>query len=83
MLYDITYRGGDIYVMLDQQKLTIQNTGKLEALDPQSIFQRFKKSPESEGSGLGLTLARQICENYGFTLSYNYQQKRHTFTVGF
>lgn len=75
--------GGDIYVMLEQQKLTVQNTGRLEALDPQSIFQRFQKSPESEGSGLGLTLARQICENYGFTLSYTYQQNRHTFTVSF
>ena len=74
---------GEIYVSLNKNALIIQNTGKLQVLDQQMIFQRFYKSPESEGSGLGLTLARQICENYGFTLSYSYHQDRHTFIVSF
>jgi len=74
---------GEIYLSLDKNTFTIQNTGKPLALDEQMIFQRFFKSPESEGSGLGLTLARQICENYGFSLYYSYGQNLHTFTVSF
>jgi signal transduction histidine kinase len=75
--------GGDIFVTLDDEQLIIKNSGRPEALDPQQMFQRFHKAPESEGSGLGLTLARQICENYGLTLSYSYVEKLHTFTVSF
>lgn len=75
--------GGDIYVMLGSHELTIQNTGRGDALDPDVIFQRFQKSAESEGSGLGLTLARQICENYGLKLIYSFKQGLHTFTVQF
>jgi signal transduction histidine kinase len=75
--------GGDIYITLKQQALSIQNTGKPDALDGDTIFQRFQKSAESEGSGLGLTLARQICENYGLTLTYEFKKDLHTFTVEF
>jgi signal transduction histidine kinase len=75
--------GGDIYITLANSKLIISNTGKPVALDAQQVFQRFHKAPESEGSGLGLTLARQICENYGLSLTYSYAQNMHTFTVGF
>ncbi|MES2375694.1 MAG: HAMP domain-containing sensor histidine kinase [Bacteroidota bacterium] len=74
---------GDIYVTLNEKELIIKNTGKPDPLDTQQIFQRFHKAPESEGSGLGLTLARQICENYGLTLTYSYAQNLHVFTVGF
>jgi signal transduction histidine kinase len=73
--------GGLIVVKLTKQELTIQNSGRFEALDGNTIFQRFQKSPESEGSGLGLTLARQICENYGFRLVYSYEGRLHNFTV--
>ena len=74
---------GEIYLSLDKNTFTIQNTGKPLALDEQMIFQRFFKSPESEGSGLGLTLAKQICENYGFSLHYSYGKNLHAFTVSF
>lgn len=75
--------GGDVYITLYQRFLVIQNTGKTTALDADIIFQRFQKSAESEGSGLGLTLARQICENYGLKLTYSMEQELHTFTVRF
>ena len=75
--------GGEIDIVLDNSGLVIQNTGTPKALDSGEIFQRFHKSAGSEGSGLGLTLAKQICENYGFTLTYSYIQNKHTFTVGF
>ncbi len=77
------YNGGEIIISLNNKELIIENTGKAEPLDETAVFQRFHKSPESEGSGLGLTLARQICENYGFQLFYSYQYHLHHFSVRF
>ena len=77
------HTGGEIWVNLQQGLLTIANTGSNPALEPDEIFQRFHKSSDSEGAGLGLTLSRQICENYHFKLSYAYIEKKHTFTVYF
>ncbi|TSJ43998.1 HAMP domain-containing histidine kinase [Mucilaginibacter corticis] len=75
--------GGVVTVKLNQQALIIQNTGKFDALDASTIFRRFQKASDSEGSGLGLTLARQICENNGFRLQYSFEDHLHTFTVNF
>lgn len=77
------YKGGEIEVTLQQGELSIINTGHAAALDAGLIFQRFQKSAESEGTGLGLTLAREICESYGLKLLYNYVAGKHTFTVYF
>jgi len=76
-------RGGEIIINLDAESLTIQNTGDNEALPDEKIFTRFHKSSGSEGSGLGLTISRQICENFGFTLEYQFESDYHIFTVSF
>ncbi|MBS1520778.1 MAG: HAMP domain-containing histidine kinase [Bacteroidetes bacterium] len=77
------HAGGEIRVKLTSEALIVQNTGATEALQHDQIFTRFHKSTESEGSGLGLTISRQICENLNFTLNYSYQSSFHTFTVNF
>lgn len=77
------YRGGEIFVSLNNCALIISNTGNLTALNSELIFRRFQKSADSEGTGLGLTLAREICESYGFTLHYGYLNNLHCFTVKF
>ncbi len=75
--------GGEIKIKLTNALLVIQNTGSTDALKHDEIFTRFHKSAESEGSGLGLTISRQICENLNFMLNYSYQAPYHTFTVNF
>lgn len=77
------HAGGEIRIKLTDALLVIQNTGSKEALKHDDIFTRFHKSSESEGSGLGLTISKQICENLNFTLNYNYHAPYHTFTVIF
>lgn len=77
------HAGGEIRIKLTDALLVIQNTGSKEALKHDDIFTRFHKSSGSEGSGLGLTISKQICENLNFTLNYNYQAPYHTFTVIF
>lgn len=75
--------GGQVIISLNEYQLTIKNTGADKELDSSQIFQRFKKSGESEGNGLGLTLSRQICTSYGMKLIYNYAPPFHTFSVIF
>ncbi len=74
---------GKIKLILNHEGLTIQNTGKNMALNEKEIFRRFNKSADSEGSGLGLTIARQICENYHYKFSYSFCPPFHTFKIDF
>ncbi|MEO6851140.1 MAG: HAMP domain-containing sensor histidine kinase [Mucilaginibacter sp.] len=77
------YKGGEIVIKLTDELLVIQNTGEATALQSDQVFIRFHKSSYSEGSGLGLTISKQICENLGFTLSYIFEDLYHSFTVVF
>jgi len=75
--------GGEIIINLTAENLTIKNTGENIALNPENIFTRFHKSSHSEGSGLGLTISKQICESLGYQLIYSYEAPYHIFTVNF
>ncbi len=72
---------GEIDIILDENAFTISNTGHTNPLHAELIFQRFYKSAESDGTGLGLTLSREICESSGFRLTYNFDIDRHIFTI--
>ncbi|HEY2581302.1 MAG TPA: HAMP domain-containing sensor histidine kinase [Mucilaginibacter sp.] len=74
------YQGGEIIINLTSDSLIIKNTGEdMELTD--KIFTRFHKSSGSEGSGLGLTISRQICENFNFSLNYQFSSPYHVFTI--
>jgi len=77
------HANGEIMIRLNDVKLSIQNTGEHTELNAEDQFKRFHKSPSSEGSGLGLTISRQICENLGYDLRYDFINGLHTFTVFF
>ncbi len=77
------YAGGNIDVLLTETELVIKNTGKEQPLNPGQIFERFNKSSHSEGTGLGLTIAKQICENYDLPLIYRYETPYHVMTIKF
>ncbi|MFI5159739.1 MAG: sensor histidine kinase [Sphingobacteriales bacterium] len=75
--------GGEIIIRLTADQLSIQNTGGTDAIQKDQLFKRFHKSTSSEGSGLGLTISREICENLGFNLGYDFAGNYHIFTVLF
>ncbi|WP_183576416.1 sensor histidine kinase [Mucilaginibacter sp. X5P1] len=77
------YTGGEIIISLTAENFIIQNTGNDEPLNKEEIFIRFHKSSGSEGSGLGLTISRQICENFNFLLDYRFHSPYHAFIVTF
>ncbi|WAC40494.1 sensor histidine kinase [Pedobacter sp. SL55] len=77
------HEGGSIDIKLNSQALWISNTGTNEPLDDKIAFDRFYKSPSSEGMGLGLAIVKQIVELHQFGITYSYQTGVHTFAVFF
>jgi signal transduction histidine kinase len=75
--------GGIIIIELNGGQLSIKNTGAAHSLDEQLIFERFQKGKESQGTGLGLTLVKNICQHYGYTVRYQYECGWHAFVLSF
>ncbi|MEP7373667.1 MAG: HAMP domain-containing sensor histidine kinase [Chitinophagaceae bacterium] len=72
------------HILLQSGKhiFTISNPGN-QPLDKHRIFDRFWKSEHSGGTGLGLAIVKRICDQYGFSLQYEFKDGNHFFTVTF
>jgi signal transduction histidine kinase len=78
------YDSGEIFISLDEQKMTISNTGAKSPLSKTHLFQRFyNPSNSSTGNGLGLAVIRQICEASGLKVEYDYMEEKHVFMILF
>jgi len=75
--------GGEIDIRLTEANLIVSNTATGDKLHEEDIFKRFQKSSSSEGSGLGLTISKQICENLNFSLDYSFDAPYHRFIITF
>jgi len=74
---------GIIDMILDEERLLISNTGASLNFNASQVFDRFKKSDQSEGAGLGLAIVKQICDNYQFRVSYSSKSNLHSFEIQF
>ncbi|AEW01095.1 hypothetical protein A4D02_14125 [Niastella koreensis] len=75
---------GKINISLSQSSLFIENTGTHLDIDPDELFDRFKKgSHHTKTTGLGLALVKQICNLYHFRVTYKYGNGWHQVTVTF
>lgn len=75
---------GKINITLSQSSLFIENTGPALAVEPNELFERFKKgSHQTKTTGLGLALVKQICNLYHFRAAYEYRTGWHSITVIF
>ena len=75
---------GLIRIVLKENELVIQNTGKAISLNTDKMFQRFQKESTDAGSlGLGLEIAKKICLLNQFNLQYNFADQLHSFTLQF
>ena len=76
--------GGTIDIVLIGKILTITNTSRSGQLDPFKIFKPFYRSEtDGEGSGLGLSIVRQVCDTAGYFVGYDYVDGKHIFSVKF
>jgi len=75
---------GSISISLDDNTLTVSNTGTETALDTEAIFRAFyKSSGSSTSSGLGLPIVKAICDEYGFGIQYQFIGNQHVFSISF
>lgn len=78
-----TGKDGDIVVLLTPEELVFSNPSADGLALTEKVFGRFQKGPASDGTGLGLTIVRQICLALDFKLGYTFNQGRHVFTISF
>lgn len=77
-------KSGKVEVKIDAKKLSILNTGTDHSLSHEKIFTRFQKSEQHQsGSGLGLAIVKAIAELYDFSVSYDFKNGMHEFSVNF
>ncbi|MDR6808813.1 signal transduction histidine kinase [Dyadobacter sp. BE34] len=74
--------GGTIDITLNAGKLVVRNTGAPIHVDPELMFERFRKEGTHSASlGLGLALAKTICQVNGQSLTYETEGQWHILTV--
>lgn len=77
-------QGGRINVAIEPNGFKISNTGTTKSLDESRLFQRFQKQTADTNSlGLGLEIAKRICNLYKADITYNYADSLHCFNVSF
>lgn len=75
---------GTIRIELHSDLLQITNTGQPLSVPPQHLFSRFRKADRtSDSAGLGLAIAQQITELYGWRIKYECEDTLHSVTVFF
>jgi signal transduction histidine kinase len=74
---------GQLIITLTESKLVFQNTGTEKPLNGERLFERFEKGQKSEGTGLGLTIVKNICNLYQWEIVYSYEDLFHTFQINF
>ena len=75
---------GTIRIALTDSSLRVSNTGQPLKVDPDTLFERFKKADHGIDSiGLGLSIIKQIVDQNSYTISYDYEKGWHTIRVTF
>lgn len=73
-----------IFVVANDDTLTISNYGQTELQHPEKLFQRFYREVNSiKSTGLGLAIVEKICQLYGFDVLYRFADSQHIFEVHF
>lgn len=75
-------KGGKIKIEILKNQLKICNSGLTEINQPERIFARFYKGdPSSTSVGLGLAIAKKICDLYHINIEYHFNESSHCFAL--
>ncbi|HMI01908.1 MAG TPA: histidine kinase dimerization/phospho-acceptor domain-containing protein [Pedobacter sp.] len=78
-----TESGIKIELSLSPVELVISNPGNYP-LDGSKLFRRFSAaSSQTPGSGLGLSIVKEICSRYNWDVGYSFADGRHVFSIRF
>jgi signal transduction histidine kinase len=79
-----TPENGHINFLIKENAFSICNSGTAFSINSTQLFKRFLKTdPKSPSLGLGLAIVKKICDFYNFTITYEYQQRMHCYTILF
>lgn len=74
--------GGKVHIELNKDSLIFYNTSESTPLNEATIFKRFIRKDNSKyGSGLGLSITKEICIFHHWDISYSYEKGYHKFKV--
>ena len=74
---------GVIEINIFNRQWKISNAGN-PLISSDKIFERFQKGTTNQTStGLGLAIAKKICDMNGVTIQYEYQNNCHIFSINF
>lgn len=77
-----TTKGGKIKITLHINKLMICNSGTEAIPNPNKLFNRFYKGdPSSQSVGLGLAIAKKICDLHQLEIRYHFSEGLHCFEI--
>ena len=77
-------QGGELKISLSETKFVISNSGPKPEIPEDQLFDRFVHGNQSsESLGLGLALVKKICELYGFSIQYRYEDNLNMITINF
>lgn len=74
---------GQIEIEAAKEFISISNNTEGGPLNEKIIFDRFQKSADSDGLGIGLAIVKQICDLYNFQIAYKFKSQMHAFIVNF
>lgn len=76
-------QGACVLITVDDEKLVLSNEGPPLMFPSSNLFSRFSKSTSkaTKQNGLGLAIVKQICVSYNWTITYNYQDNSHIFSI--
>ena len=75
--------GGSLSIFVDHKKIEFSNTG-VSPLETGQLFRRFASaSSQTPGTGLGLSLVKQICNRYDWQITYRHMNDHHIFSIDF
>jgi len=78
-----TSTNGSIGVRLTHSIFEVSNSGT-EKLNSDMLFKRFSRfSKDNNGSGLGLSIVKEICKSQNWTIDYRFENNDHIFSVKF
>lgn len=75
---------GSIHITIKGSVVSISNTGSQNPLNQDLLFQRFSGlADQPQSNGLGLAIAKEICDRYDWKINYSWQEKLHIFHISF
>lgn len=76
-------KGGIISITIDQNHLSVANTGNQAPLNQEKIFNRFHKgTQDSQSNGLGLAIVKSIVDTYyELSIDYRFEENKHIFSL--